>query len=553
MEKTSIKLFIRKTTVLIFLCATTLSARAQILDGGARHSIIICEDSTVWTCGDSNYGQLGNGTQTLVGIPVQITSLSAAVAGSAGYWHTMAAMADGTVWTWGYNDDTRLGYSTASDTNTTPQQVPGITGITSVAAGGNFSMALVTSDSSIWGWGDNFYGQLGDSTSGSTDNPPVKVANLTGIVQISTGYDHTLALDKNGNVWAWGENSYGKLGDSSGTLRKYPVPVYGLTNVIKVYASKDNSIAVKDDGTVWAWGWNMFGQLGNGTFQNSNIPKQITSLSNVIDAVIGEWHASALLSDGTVWGWGRNINGQVGDGTNNDTSIPVQVSNLTTAISLFGGDMETFAILSDSTIWGWGANNYRKLGIGEFPPLSNIPKKMAISCNVVAPCNNPVASFGYITTGLGASFSDSSTSTGSWMWDFGDGNTDSIQNPSYTYANEGNYNVCLTATNPCGSNTTCQSVTISFTGVADSDIKNTIAVYPNPNTGVFTLEIQVEEMQDIDVRITNVIGQEVLSEKLTQIKGAYQKEIDLKGYSPGVYTLQLVTSKGIVDKRIIIE
>ena len=143
-----------------------------------------------------------------------------------------------------------------------------------------------------------------------------------------------------GTVWVWGSNFSGQLGDGTTTQQKTPIELSGLTNVVEIAAGAEHSLALKSDGTVWSWGVNTDGQVGDGTNINRDTPVQVSSITGVADVVAGQYHSLALKSDGTVWGWGRNAQGQLGDGTTTNSNAPVQVSVLTgtTAISRVPGN-----------------------------------------------------------------------------------------------------------------------------------------------------------------------------------------------------------------------
>ena len=165
----------------------------------------------------------------------------------------------------------------------------------------------------IFTWGGNSYGQLGVGTTNGLYNTPVQVTGLTGVTAIAGGNIHTIALKSNGTVWAWGHNGYGQLGDGTTTHRYTPVQVSGITGVIAIAVGEVHTIALKSDGTVWAWGSNEFGQLGDGTTTHRYTPIQVTSLTSVTAIASGGYHTIALKSDGTVWTWGHNTFGQLGD------------------------------------------------------------------------------------------------------------------------------------------------------------------------------------------------------------------------------------------------
>lgn len=281
----------------------------------------------------------------------------------AGANFEMALLADGTVWSWGYNDQGALGFDTPSGQSSsynTPQSVPGISQMTAIAAGSNHSVAL-RSDGSLWTWGYNLYGQLGDGTT-TNHSAPAQVSGVSNVGTVTAGANHTVIQKLDGTLWAWGYNSSGQLGNGTTTNSSSPTQITAISNVADVIAGSDTTLFLKSDGTVWGCGNNASGQLGDGTTTNRSTPVQSSGLSQVVALAEGASHTVALKADGTVWTWGRNLNGQLGrTGT---STIPQAVSGLTGLIGVGAGGNSTIAFKADGTVWAWGDNTYGQLGIG---------------------------------------------------------------------------------------------------------------------------------------------------------------------------------------------
>lgn len=301
---------------------------------GESLSVAIKEDGTVWTWGVNIYGQLGNGsTESWSYLPVQVTGLTDIVAVETNRHTCLALKKDGTVWVWGENDFGQMGNNNATY-STVPIQINSLTGITAIAAGYAFNLAL-QDDGTVWSWGINYYGQLG---SGLRDNygsyldskEPVKVSSLSGIIAIAAGRSHSIALRYDGTVWNWGWNTFGQLGNGS-TVRDSDVPVQvtSLTGITAIDDAQYSVLALKNDGTVWSWGRNDLGQLGDGTTTDSNIPVQVSSLTDVKTIKSGRGlHSFAVKNDGTLWAWGSNNYGSFGTGNSIDSHTPILISDV---------------------------------------------------------------------------------------------------------------------------------------------------------------------------------------------------------------------------------
>jgi alpha-tubulin suppressor-like RCC1 family protein len=195
---------------------------------------------------------------------------------SAGYRHGVALKSDGTVWAWGLNTSGQLGDGTTNST-TSAVQVSGLSGVTKISAGDTFTIAL-KSDKTLVAWGKNSSGQLGIGSSTNQVNSPTAIPGLGNIVDISAGVAHVLALQSDGTVWVWGYNSYGQLGDGTTSKRLSPVHLTGINSVLGIAAGDNHSLILKSDGSVWTSGLNTNGQLGNGTNLNSSTFTQVPSL-----------------------------------------------------------------------------------------------------------------------------------------------------------------------------------------------------------------------------------------------------------------------------------
>ncbi len=209
--------------------------------------------------------------------------------------------------------------------------------------------------------------------------PEVEVF-FTGVIEVAAGYDHSVALKDDGTVWTWGRNHYGQLGDGNSGIDQFmtfPVRVLGptgegfLSGTTAIEAGWVHSVALRNDGTVWTWGRNLYGQLGDGTNADSPLPVQVVSPDLIGEIGSGYQHTTALDGTHFAWTWGKNEYGQLGDGTEIDRNAPVRVKSpdgaghMTGLIKITAGWDHTVALKYDGTVWTWGRNTSGQLGNGE--------------------------------------------------------------------------------------------------------------------------------------------------------------------------------------------
>ena len=446
---------------------------------GAAHGAAIQSPGTLWTWGSNSYGQLGNNTTTISSVlsPVQIGALSNWAQVACGYYHTTAIQSNGTLWAWGLN---QLGALAQNNTQpySSPVQVGALSLWTQVSPGGFYTLALQTpgtlwswgydqygqlgnnsviaygisspaqvgvlstwtqvtaqassgsglvSSGTLYAWGTNSYGQLGANTSGNNGvSTPVLVysANTSIWSRISLGYNFVVAIQSNGTLWGWGNNSFGQLGINSNVGSLSPVQVGALSIWTQLANGWASTVALQSNGTLWAWGNNSQGQLGlnNGILSNVLSPVQIGALSNWIKIAGGGYHAIAAQSNGTLWAWGSNSYGQLGINTSTVTySSPVQIGALSNWNQIGCGYFSTTAIQSNGTLYAWGTNTYGNLGINTSTLQYSSPLQ------VFSPIQG---TWNQISAG-GALTSAAIISPGTlWMWGYG--NTGSLGNNSNT-------------------------------------------------------------------------------------------------------------------------
>jgi alpha-tubulin suppressor-like RCC1 family protein len=340
----------------------------------------IRKDGTLWGWGYNENGATGTGrANNLVYTPVLIGGNNTWKSISVGYEHGAAIRSDGTLWTWGDNNEFEEG--TLGDGTTLSKSYPHQVGTDSdwviVSAGLSFTLA-VKKDGTLWAWGRNDYGQLGDGTT-VHKHVPIQIGTDKNWITISTGLFHSGALKADGSLWMWGSNYNGELGINSTTPSLTPVQVAGNWKLVDAGVAR--TFAIAQDGTLWAWGSNEFGTLGDGTYLDKQVPVRIGTANNwvSIQSSVYHWVMMGVQEDGTLWGWGNNEYGQMADGTYSGTPLytPTRVGTDTDWQAAFVGLDHVLAIKKDGSLWGWGKSDGGQLGLGKISFSPNTPQLVA--------------------------------------------------------------------------------------------------------------------------------------------------------------------------------
>lgn len=237
--------------------------------------------------------------------------------------------------------------------------------VSSVAAGGQHTCALFD-DRTVWCWGGNRDGLLGNGVATDKSEQMIRVAGVNSAVDIAVGINFSCAVLADGTVRCWGGNDRGQLGNGTTTESGIPVTVEGVTDATDVVAGADgwHACALLHDGTIRCWGYNDDGQLGNGTTDNVLVPVAVRDIDSAVALAASDVHTCALLNTGRVRCWGSNTHGQLGDGTQVSSSIPVTVQGLQSVIDIGAGSRNTCAVLENGRVYCWGLNKYGQLGNG---------------------------------------------------------------------------------------------------------------------------------------------------------------------------------------------
>lgn len=353
--------------VIVMLCCT-LTHFAQQVDAGNGHAIILDENGEVWTVGRNNFGQLGNGTMENSAIPIKVKGLPKIKVVSRGYDHSMALDYDGNIWLWGCNNYGQLG---TWDLNHFDEPIQLSHGKTFIAIeGGHWHSVALADDGSVWSWGHNYFAELGNGTREHSEYPveaelPAengKRKTLRDIVEIACVGYHTMALDKNGQLFTWGANNYHELGRSENRREAY-AGLVDLPKIVSVAAGWHHSIALDQEGAVWYWGKDQALKYAKRSEQEIPKPTRFSNLPTIVKIASGSWHSLALDQSGQVWGWGRNRYGLLGTGDTVSHSQPVQMPGFENISEIGGGCFQTMAIDNDGNILTCGDNPSGQQGI----------------------------------------------------------------------------------------------------------------------------------------------------------------------------------------------
>jgi alpha-tubulin suppressor-like RCC1 family protein len=328
--------------------------------------------------GQGTDGQLGNGLSTTSSTAVNVSGLNAdAINVSAGGFHACVARAGGTVACWGRNTSGQLGIGN----QTAKASAFPIANFSNViqAAGGAFHTCALVAGSTVQCWGKNDRGQLGAGTNVALSTTPVAVANLSGVVAISSGDVHSCAVKVDATVWCWGDNAFGQLGDNAAeSFSSTPVKAIGIVNALAVAVSGSHSCALEANGGVLCWGDNNSGDLGDSTVQVRTVPTQVTGISQAKGVAAGGFHSCAIRVDGTGMCWGDNGNLQLSASdtavnhttpvsiiqsfvTVNGVQIPIRLSSI---VALSAGSVFTCSLETSGAPACWGENFEGEVGNG---------------------------------------------------------------------------------------------------------------------------------------------------------------------------------------------
>lgn len=401
------------------------SSHAAAISTSGAFTLVIGSDGTVTGWGDNSRGQLGDGTTDSRAFPVPVASAPGVrfVAVSAGGSHTVALSDAGQVYAWGANDKGQLGIGSTSDERqpvraNTPREMA----FSAVAAGDGFTLALASSGQ-LYAWGWNSFGQLGiGSTTDQTEPAAVHAPDGVQFTQVATGLYRVVALATDGSVYAWGWNDQGQLGDGTKVDQTVPVRLHSPPGVtFKQLASGTfESFALASNGDLYSWGQRSDDRKPDSPHSDPAAMVRILRPDGVTftDIAAGAEHLLALTPDGKLYAWGDNSRGQLGIGTFESSQIPVAVGGGDPTFSklLAAGDLGSYARGSDGYVYGWGANSHGQLGdVAAVDRSSPVRIQMPDGSPVVTAVQNPAASTTSGPAGADAAVPASARPTWPWM------------------------------------------------------------------------------------------------------------------------------------------
>lgn len=426
---------------------------------------------------------------------------------------------------------------------------------------GIWHTAAIQSDGSLWAWGSSQYGQLGigiDETIQSTNlnrNTPVQAGTDTNWQSVSCGWYHTAAIKTDGSLWSWGRNDGGEVGDGTmHTVRNVPVRIGTGNNWRAVSCSSFFTIGLKTDGTLWSWGGSSSGATGTDVFTYTTVPTQLGTDSNWQSISTGYNYVLAIKTDGSLWGWGENNWGQVGDGTNVDKFTPTRIGTSNNWASISAGYNHSLAITTEGKLYSWGANYYAQLGNGATSPsyvpiLVNeetdwVKAKAGQEASFIIKSNGKLYHFGG-GYGLNNRPTQISPDTDWQEVEINNFHAMRLKTSKMLYAeglnSYGQLGIGYTNGNAVSTSVTCNALGLG--PIAHSDF----SMYPVPVKNKLNLDFGGTDILINFITITDMQGKVIFK------SNENKTELDLSGLANGIYCIKIVSDSEIFSSKFIKE
>jgi alpha-tubulin suppressor-like RCC1 family protein len=331
------------------------------ISAGARYSLGIRNNNTLWAWGYNSNGQLGTGDTISTNTPTQVGTWDDWVFVSAGFSHSLGIRSNGSLWAWGRNLYGELGTGGTTYTHT-PTRVGTWSDWIAVDAGTDHSLGI-RSDGSLWSWGSNLHGELGLGNNTAT-NTPTRVGAWNW-VQITAGLSNSLGIRADGFLYAWGFNNDGQLGLGDTADRNIPTRIGTWNNWVKATTKHFHSLGIRADGSLYAWGLNSVGQLGLGNMSDTDMPAKVGVWADWFDISAGSYFTLGLRAGGSLYGWGYNTCGNLGTGNTTSRESPTRAGTFSDWIVVSAGEYHSLGIRADGSLWSWGLNDGGQLGLGD--------------------------------------------------------------------------------------------------------------------------------------------------------------------------------------------
>lgn len=571
--------------LLIFLISSNMTAYAQMVAGGSmsHSSYAIDAQGNLYAWGQNNYGQLGNGTTVNDSTPVMVAfppGVTKWVAVTAGDGHALAIGNDGNLYAWGHNNKGQLGNGTTSDTSL-PAMVTkpaGVTSWTNINAGSNNSFAI-GNDGNLYSWGYNNFGQLGNGSKSDTSLPAmVSLPSGVKATAVSAAANSAIALGNDGNLYSWGRNANGQLGNGTTTDSQTPAAITlpsGVTPVKLSSGAYFNSF-LGSDGNIYSFGQGNNGQIGNGTTSPGNVPtptmaNKPSSVTSWKAYACGASFELAIGNNDSLYAWGYGGTGEMGNGTttgNNPTIIRPNLPAGVVPVGVSAGHNHGFIVDKNSNVYSWGRNLEGQLGINN---LKNSPTPVQTvgvggSGNLILPVeltsftasvsqNGVLLQWRTATEMNNSGFAVERSSNNKTFSKIGfiKGNGSSTNENSYSFLDKnvsGTLYYRLNQIDFNGSSKYSKVIEVNASQPFTYSLKQN---YPNPFNPTTVISYSVPEKSFVSIKVYDVIGNEVASLVNNQVDaGSHNVVFNASSLSSGVYFYTITAGNFIATKKLIL-